>query len=51
MNRTPNGYYKRQDISKTETNIDFLLTYTDKWGDFGFMQMLEVIEKIMNTEI
>ncbi|MFV0175616.1 SusC/RagA family TonB-linked outer membrane protein [Empedobacter falsenii] len=36
MNRTPNGYYKRQDISKTETNIDFLMNYTDKWGDFGF---------------
>ncbi len=35
MNRTPNGYYKRQDVSKTETNIDFLLTYQDSFGDFG----------------
>ena len=36
MNRTPTGYYKRQDISKTETNVDFLLTYNDQWGDFNF---------------
>lgn len=36
MNRTRNGYYKRQDVTKTETNLDFLLTYNDKWGDISF---------------
>ncbi|MBA5628976.1 SusC/RagA family TonB-linked outer membrane protein [Moheibacter sp. BDHS18] len=37
LNRSPNGYYKRQDINKYETNLDFLLSYKDKWGeDFTF---------------
>ncbi len=37
LNRTPRGYYKRQDISKNETNIDFLFTYNEKIGrDFTF---------------
>lgn len=37
LNRSPNGFYKRQDVNKYETNVDFLLSYNDNWGDdFSF---------------
>lgn len=34
LNRSPQGSYRRQDITRMETNVDFLLRYADKFGDF-----------------
>lgn len=34
LNRSPQGSYRRQDITKMESNIDFLLNYSDRFGDF-----------------
>lgn len=33
LNRSPQGSYKRQDINKMESNVDFLLSYSDKIGE------------------
>lgn len=33
LNRSPQGSYRRQDITKMESNIDFLFNYSTKIGD------------------
>lgn len=33
-NRFGRGYYKKQNIYAQETNVDFLLTYKNAFGDF-----------------